>query len=279
MGAPTCAREPAKTRWDATTAKKGTVLFCHGFGLYAGKFEDLFHLLNGMGYDVVAHDARGHGRWQDEVITAYNVVDLAEAMVEHYRAVADERPIVMGVGTFGGFLACKILEAAGRDGERPPAVFYSVDYVPAPRWLLRRLQRPRLLRRLDRFEMGYAYRHLTNDEGASRRFIDDDPLARATMPLGVALTLAAVTHRLYAPGRPSHERHAFILGSADRFSDLRTARRCIRRQPGYAMFEVEGGSFLMHRDGPAVKRRFRDALVAAFAHVRPVAEGAFGRAA
>lgn len=256
------------------------MFFCHGFGLYAAKLEDLYRMLNGMGFDVVAHDARGHGRWSDEILTAYNMGDLADAMIAHYRDVASERPIVMGIGTFGGFLAAKIIEACRHERERPVAVLYSVDYVPMPRWLLRRMQKPRLLRRLDRFELRYAYHHLTNDREASRRFIDDDPGARATLPLGVALTMAAVTHRLYVPPVPSHERHAFVIGTRDRFSDLRAARRCVRRQPGYAMFEVEGGPFLMHRDSPWVKRRFLEQLEAAFVHARPeLARCAEGRAA
>lgn len=265
---------PSHRRWPGTPPSRGLVFFLHGLGLHAAKFEPLFAVLNELGYDVVAHDVHGHGHQPAEPLTAGNVERAARATIAVYREVAAERPILLGVGALGGFLMSRIVEDCAGEAWVPTTVAYSVDSIPVPMWLLSRLQPPWLLGLLDRFTVGYDPRLLTHDEEESLRFVRDDPTCRATLPLGLALRLGFVTNRFYAPTAPAHRPHAFLFGTEDRISNLEPSRKLIARQPGFRLFEVEGGRFHLHRDTPAVQARFRAQLAAALAYVAPPGAGA-----
>jgi alpha-beta hydrolase superfamily lysophospholipase len=54
--------ELALTRWPATASRRGTVQLVHGLGEHAGRHAPLAAALTTDGWDVAAHDLRGHGR-------------------------------------------------------------------------------------------------------------------------------------------------------------------------------------------------------------------------
>ena len=49
-------------RWPAVGVAHGTVQIVHGLGEHSGRYEAVAATLNAAGWDVTAHDLRGHGR-------------------------------------------------------------------------------------------------------------------------------------------------------------------------------------------------------------------------
>ena len=49
-------------RWPAVGVARGTVQIVHGLGEHGGRYEAVAATLNAAGWDVTAHDLRGHGR-------------------------------------------------------------------------------------------------------------------------------------------------------------------------------------------------------------------------
>ena len=47
---------------EARLAARGSMLFVHGLGEHFAKYEELLTYAAGRGYNVAAHDQRGHGR-------------------------------------------------------------------------------------------------------------------------------------------------------------------------------------------------------------------------
>lgn len=48
--------------WPVATPRRGVVVLVHGLGEHAGRHDAVARRLNGLGFAVVAHDHRGHGR-------------------------------------------------------------------------------------------------------------------------------------------------------------------------------------------------------------------------
>jgi alpha-beta hydrolase superfamily lysophospholipase len=49
-------------RWRCAGPARGTVQIVHGLGEHSGRYEHVAAALNAAGWDVLAHDLRGHGR-------------------------------------------------------------------------------------------------------------------------------------------------------------------------------------------------------------------------
>src|SRR5947207_14889861 len=48
--------------WPAAAPARGTVLIVHGLGEHIGRYVHVAQHLNGLGWNVVGYDHRGHGR-------------------------------------------------------------------------------------------------------------------------------------------------------------------------------------------------------------------------
>jgi len=252
-----------RVRRHSVANSRGLVFFCHGFGLYADKFALLFDQLNALGWDVVTFDALGHGAGCDLELKLEHIDLIAEEAQRVYDRFAAERPILLGVGTFGGFTMRRIIEAAKGSAWVPPAVFYSVEYVRVPGPVLRNVQDDRLLRFLDRFKASYDYRELTSDGADNERFMAEDPRAWWHFSTGLALRMAYETNRFFDLPYSDDSPHAFIIGTADTINYIAPFDRIGSRQPDFRLWKVDGGRLHMHRDRPEVQARFVRALEAA----------------
>jgi len=239
---------------------RGLVFFCHGFGLYADKFDELYAQVNALGWDVLAFDSLGHGDTSGVVVDLDSIEEVAAAALAVWDRYAREKPLLLGIGTFGGFIMRRIIEHSKGTAWVPPAVFYSVEYVNVPTRLLGAIQHTRLLRLLDRFEAGYDYRALTHDADENVAFVDGDPKVWWRFKVGMALKLAHETNRFFDLGYSDDSPHAFIIGTEDTISHLPPLDRTGSRQPDFRLWKVDGGRMHMHRDRPDVKARFKVAL-------------------
>lgn len=240
------------------------IVFFHGFGLYAQKFDDLVAMLTDAGHDVVTFDALGHGEGDETRVDVQSIETVVAESIAVYERFASEHPFLMGVGVFGGLQMRRVIERSCSSDWIPPAIFYSVDYVNAPTSMLRFLRaRPRWLAFLDRFVVGYDVRALTHDADANLDFIERDPRASSTLRLGMALYMAAETNAFYDLPSSDDAPHAFLIGTEDTLSHLPPMERVGSRQPDFRLWKVEGGRMHMHRDTPAVQARFRRALAEA----------------
>jgi len=255
--------------------RKGLVFFLHGFGLHADKFAALYTQLNDLGYDVVTHDMLGHGRLRHVALTTRNLDEAVEHSLSLYRTFVSERPIMLGVGLFGGFMMQRIMAATVEDPWQPPSVLYSVDPAPLPLPLLRALDRRRgLLERLDRLHFGYDHRSLTHDPWDDVHFVEEDPTCWTRFPLGVSMMASHGLNAFYADPDPAYaERHALIYGTDNRLCPIERVRGYVTQHPTrFRLFEVEGGAFHLHRDDDVVRERFCAQLDAAFDYVADAAE-------
>jgi cytochrome P450 len=249
---------------------KGLVFFLHGLGLYAEKFAPLYEMISELGYDVVSHDMLGHGAYAEHSLRIENLDAAARSTYAVYEQFAHERPILLGTGVWGGFMAHEIVRRASSAAWKPPSVLYSVDYVPMPSSVLRALaQRREALSHLDRIDFGYDFRRLTHDPADNERFLLEDAKCRVRFPLGASLLAGASSNQFYdEPPQDGAARHAFVYGTANRIAPIGPIRRAAKRHPArFRLFEVEGGAFHLHRDRPEVVARFKTQLKSALDHV------------
>lgn len=231
------------------TPRAGVILFCHGLGLTAAKFEDLYPRFTARGYDVVTFDALGHGASLDYPVTSDSLDAIADAAIEVYARIACEHPTLCGVGAFGAFLMGRIVEHAD---EPPAALFYCPDYAPIPRPIHRFVGRHRrLLRWLDRVRFGYDYRQLTHDAADNERFMED-PTVWTRLRLGMVLRMTAETNAFLEASARGNPRHAFIIGSEMPASPVE------RMSAG--VWRIEGGRMHLHRDRADIIAAFDQAL-------------------
>ena len=99
--------------WPCAGAR-GTVLLVHGMGEHGGRYERLAAALNSWGWNVVAHDHRGHGRsdgvrgciGHDEAL----LEDLA-LVIDAVRAKFAGRLLLLG-HSMGGLIAARFVAEA-----------------------------------------------------------------------------------------------------------------------------------------------------------------------
>lgn len=95
-------------------APRGTVLIVHGLGEHAGRYAHVAAALNGWGWNVVAHDHRGHGRSagprgriaRDDAL----LEDLA-LVIDTVRARQPGRLLLLG-HSMGGLIAARFVAEA-----------------------------------------------------------------------------------------------------------------------------------------------------------------------
>ncbi len=102
-------------RWPCA-APRGTLLVVHGLGEHAGRYADVAAALGGWGWNVVAHDHRGHGRSGG----ARGCIDRDEALLEDLALVIDAarmqhpgRLVLLG-HSMGGLIAARFVAEALR---------------------------------------------------------------------------------------------------------------------------------------------------------------------
>ena len=99
--------------WPCAAAR-GTVLIVHGLGEHAGRYAHVAAALNGWGWNVVAHDHRGHGRSagprgriaRDDAL----LEDLA-LVIDTVRAQQPGRLLLLG-HSMGGLIAARFVAEA-----------------------------------------------------------------------------------------------------------------------------------------------------------------------
>lgn len=108
-------------------APRGTVLIVHGLGEHAGRHAPVAAALNGWGWNVVAHDQRGHGRSGG----ARGRIDRDDALLEDLALVIDTvraaqpgRLVLLG-HSMGGLIASRFVAEALRP--QPAAWSRGVD--------------------------------------------------------------------------------------------------------------------------------------------------------
>ena len=97
--------------WPATGAARGTVLIVHGLGEHVGRYAHVARHLNGLGWNVVGHDHRGHGR-SDGARGRLNAVDdLLHDLARVIDAARREHPgtLVLLGHSLGGLIAARFV--------------------------------------------------------------------------------------------------------------------------------------------------------------------------
>lgn len=102
--------------WPATAPLRGSVQLVHGLGEHLGRYAELAQRLNALGWQVVAHDHRGHGRSEGRrgalPDTAALLADLA-AVLDHARQHAPAPgPRVLLGHSLGGLVAGRFVAEA-----------------------------------------------------------------------------------------------------------------------------------------------------------------------
>lgn len=86
------------------------VYILHGLSEYAGRYDALAGWLNSRGWDVAAHDHRGHGRSQGRRACLRQPDDLIRDAAQRLRAYAEQLghpPILLG-HSMGGLIAARL---------------------------------------------------------------------------------------------------------------------------------------------------------------------------
>ncbi len=86
------------------------VYILHGLSEYAGRYDALAGWLNARGWDVAAHDHRGHGRSKGKRACLQHPDDLVRDAAQRIRAYAEQlgRPPVLLGHSMGGLIAAKL---------------------------------------------------------------------------------------------------------------------------------------------------------------------------
>lgn len=107
--------------WPCSPAR-GTVLLVHGLGEHGGRYHRLAADLNRAGWQVAAHDHRGHGASPGARGALANNDDLLHdlaAVVDTLRAAHPGRLVLLG-HSMGGLVAARFVAGGVAPGPRPP---------------------------------------------------------------------------------------------------------------------------------------------------------------
>lgn len=111
--------------WPAREPRRGTVVIVHGLGEHIGRYEHVAAYLNGVGWNVVGYDHRGHGRSEGPKGALNTHHDLLRdlAMVIDAAREAHPGPLVLLGHSLGGVIASRFvaeeLADAPADWSRP----------------------------------------------------------------------------------------------------------------------------------------------------------------
>jgi alpha-beta hydrolase superfamily lysophospholipase len=112
-------------RWNAPAHPHGTVVLVHGLGEHAGRYAHVAATLNAAGWDVLAHDQRGHGRSggpRGGIATPHSLLADLALVLDAARA-AQPGPLVLLGHSLGGLVAARFvaeaLASAPADWSRP----------------------------------------------------------------------------------------------------------------------------------------------------------------
>jgi pimeloyl-ACP methyl ester carboxylesterase len=114
-------------RWDATGARRATVVLVHGFGASVDeeKMVALVEALGAAGFDGIAYDGRGHGRSGGEATLGDRERwDVAAAVAA---VGAPARPVVLVGASMGAIAALRFAASA-------PGAVAGVVSVSCPAW-------------------------------------------------------------------------------------------------------------------------------------------------
>jgi len=128
--------ELATYRWDSAAVDRRGVYILHGLSEYAGRYDRLARWLNARGWQVAAHDHRGHGRSGGRRAALRQADDLVADAVPQIAAFARElgRPPVLLGHSMGAAVAALI--ALRRLTALQGLVLCSPPFkVRVPRWL------------------------------------------------------------------------------------------------------------------------------------------------
>jgi alpha-beta hydrolase superfamily lysophospholipase len=113
-------------RWPAEGASRGTVQIVHGLGEHSGRYPHVAAALNAGGWDVLAHDLRGHGRSEGK----RGVIADSQVMLADVTLVMDAGRLSSGLHvllghSMGGLIAARFV--AERLSAAPAAWSRDVD--------------------------------------------------------------------------------------------------------------------------------------------------------
>ncbi|CAG1015158.1 acylglycerol lipase [Burkholderiaceae bacterium] len=97
--------------WPVTGPARGVVLIVHGLGEHIGRYAHVARHLNGLGWNVVGYDHRGHGR-SDGARGRLNAVDdLLQDLARVIDAARSEHPgtLVLLGHSLGGLIAARFV--------------------------------------------------------------------------------------------------------------------------------------------------------------------------
>ena len=235
-------------RWDAP-ASRATLLLVHGFGDHAGRYRDLWRILNARGITVVAYDQRGHGaspgRRGDVASFEPLLLDLDAAWE---RALQRPHPVFLYGHSFGGLVVMRWLQTRGA---RPAAVVLSAPWLATrmavPRW---KLAAARVLLRVapglplpsgsDRPDF------LTRDADRAAEYVADRLVHHQVSARFHAATVAA--QELAQAGPWPELPTLLVVPGDDRLVDADAARAWQRRHPGVEILVREQGRHELHND-------------------------------
>jgi len=97
-------------RWPAEGSSRGCVQIVHGLGEHGGRYEHVAATLTDSGWDVLAHDLRGHGRSEGR----RGVIADSQAMLSDVALVMDagrslSGPHVLLGHSMGGLIAARFV--------------------------------------------------------------------------------------------------------------------------------------------------------------------------
>ncbi len=212
----------ANYRWPtAGPAPIGGVYLLHGLSEYAGRYEHVAEWLNARGWQVAAHDHRGHGRSGGPRAWIRHDDDLVRDAEQRLAAFASDLggpPILLG-HSMGGLIASQI----ALRGQVPLAGL--VLCSPAFALPLGKLSRPLLgaLRQLaPRLPIPHRRKHprLTHDQVVAATYAQD-PLVNRHVTPRIAQYIADTGPQLVGQASQLAVRTLLLVAGDDRVVDAR----------------------------------------------------------
>lgn len=234
-------------RWPAPEqALRARVSLIHGLGEHAGRYEGLAQRLRDQGFEVWAHDHRGHGRSDGArgvLPHTAALIDDAAAVLRHTQAFDDGLPCVVLGHSMGGLVAAAL---AARGTERVEGLVLSSPALAlALSW-----PQQRLLAFLHRWAP-----NVTISNGLHPERLSHDPAAVAAYvndPLVHSQVSARLIHGMldHAPGVFSAAVHwriptLLMFAGDDTLVDPEGSRRWARAVPA-AMLQAQEFPGLYH---------------------------------